>query len=104
MRPSNASAKVASRTHGREMKVLWGGRDEPRQLCQPCANRLTIGSSDHGAHLRWANEGVDDLDKSASLNGNATPRRSTSSLEAMRDWTAIPTFDRVVYFVLGCGN
>ena len=29
--------------------------------------RLTIGSSDRGARLRWAKEGVDDLDKSTSL-------------------------------------
>ncbi len=29
-------------------------------------------------------EGVDDRDKSASLAGNATPRRSTSSLDAMK--------------------
>jgi hypothetical protein len=28
-------------------------------------------------------EGVDDLDKSAKLGGNATPRRSTSSLDAV---------------------
>jgi hypothetical protein len=46
---------------------------------------LTIGSSDHGAHLRWAKEGIDDWDKSASLAGNASPRRSTSSLDAMRE-------------------
>jgi hypothetical protein len=31
-------------------------------------------------HLRQAKEGVDDLDKSASFAGGATPRRSTSSL------------------------
>jgi hypothetical protein len=47
------------------------------------AGNLTIGSSDHGAHLRWAKEGVDDLDKSASMVVAATPRRSTSSLGAI---------------------
>jgi hypothetical protein len=30
--------------------------------------------------LRWAKEEIDDLDKSATLVGNATPRRSTLSL------------------------
>ena len=39
---------------------------------------LTIGSSDRGAHRRWAKEGVDDLDKSASFGVGAAPRRSTS--------------------------
>jgi len=39
-------------------------------------------------------EGIDDWDKASSFDA-AHPRRSTSSLEAMRDWTAIPTFDRV---------
>jgi hypothetical protein len=33
-----------------------------------------------GSRLRWAKEGVDDLDKSVSFIANATPRRSTSSL------------------------
>ena len=41
---------------------------------------LTIGSSDRGSRLQWAKEGVDDWDKSAPLDGGATPRRSTSSL------------------------
>jgi hypothetical protein len=43
--------------------------------------RLTIGSSDHGAaSSEDQGEGVDDRDKSASLDGGAAPRRSTSSL------------------------
>jgi hypothetical protein len=42
---------------------------------------LTIGSSDRGARIRRAKEWVDDLDKSVSLVVDATPRRSTSSLE-----------------------
>ena len=42
---------------------------------------LTIGSSDRGARLRWAKEGIDDLDKLPSLDAGATPRRSTSSLD-----------------------
>jgi len=41
---------------------------------------LTIDSSDRGYHLRRAEEGVNDWDKSASFHGKATPRRSTSSL------------------------
>jgi hypothetical protein len=44
---------------------------------------LTIGSSDHGAHLRCAKEGVDDWDKPASFVVDATPRRSTSSLDGI---------------------
>jgi hypothetical protein len=39
-----------------------------------------MGSSDRGSRLRWAKEKVDDGYKSASLVGNAPPRRSTSSL------------------------
>ena len=53
--------------------------------------RLTIGSSDRGWRLRLAKEGIDDLDKAASLVGNATPRRSTSSLDDIfgyRTWLA----------------
>ena len=42
---------------------------------------LTCGLSDHGARLRWAKEGVDDGDKSASLVVGEAPRRSTSSLD-----------------------
>jgi hypothetical protein len=45
-----------------------------------CISCLTNGSSDHGAHLRWAKERVDDWDKSASLFVGATTRRSSSSL------------------------
>jgi hypothetical protein len=42
---------------------------------------LTIGSSERGVvHLRWAKEGVDDWNKAISLIGDASPRRSTSSL------------------------
>jgi hypothetical protein len=36
------------------------------------AARLTIGSSDRGCRLRWAREGVDGRDKSASFASNAT--------------------------------
>jgi hypothetical protein len=45
--------------------------------------RITIGSSDRGSRLRWAMEGVDDLDKSASFGADAAPRRSTSSLDTL---------------------
>jgi hypothetical protein len=45
--------------------------------------RLTSGSSDRGSRLRWAKERVDDWDKSASFVGGASPRRSTSSLDAI---------------------
>jgi hypothetical protein len=48
--------------------------------------RLTIGLGDRGWRLRLAKEGIDDLDKAASLVGNATPRRSTSSLGANREF------------------
>ena len=40
---------------------------------------LIIGSSGRWSRLRSAKEGVDDLDKPASLVVGATPRRSTSS-------------------------
>jgi hypothetical protein len=40
-------------------------------------------SSDRGSRLRWAKEGTDDRDKAASIDGNANPRRSTSSLEVI---------------------
>ena len=45
--------------------------------------RLTNGSSDRGQHLRrgWGN--VDDWDKVPSFDAGETPRRSTSSLDAM---------------------
>jgi hypothetical protein len=39
-------------------------------------------------HLRWAKERIDDPDKAASIDGGATPRRSTSSLDGMIDGTA----------------
>jgi hypothetical protein len=45
--------------------------------------QLTIGSSDRGSRLRWAKEGIDDWDKSVSFCVDATPRRSTSSLDAI---------------------
>jgi hypothetical protein len=51
------------------------------RLLADAVHPLTIGSSDSGARLRWAKEGVDDWDKSASLVGNALPRRSASSLD-----------------------
>jgi hypothetical protein len=41
---------------------------------------LTTGWSERGSHLRWAKEGVDDWDKTASFDTGASPRRSTSSL------------------------
>ena len=41
---------------------------------------LPIGSSDRGARLRWAKEGVDDWDKVPSFDAGEAPRRSTSSL------------------------
>jgi hypothetical protein len=50
--------------------------------------RVCIGhpyqtESDDWARLRRAKEEIDDLDKSASFVGNASPRRSTSSLGAI---------------------
>jgi hypothetical protein len=38
-----------------------------------------------GLHLRWATEGIDDLDKSVSFDVDAIPRRSTSSLDEFAD-------------------
>src|SRR3984957_11203452 len=35
-------------------------RDSLERWINRCLHRLTIGLSDHGAHLRWAKEGVDD--------------------------------------------
>jgi hypothetical protein len=60
---------------------------ETRELSDRDAAHLTIGSSDRGPRLRWAKEGVDDLDKSAWLVVGEAPRRSTSSLGA-RDTNA----------------
>jgi hypothetical protein len=42
---------------------------------------LTIGSSDRGARLRRAKEGIDDWDKVPSFDAGEAPRRSTSSLD-----------------------
>jgi hypothetical protein len=49
---------------------------------------LTIGSSDHGAPLRWAKEGIDDRDKAASIDASAAPRRSSATLASISDSTA----------------
>jgi hypothetical protein len=45
-----------------------------------CLARLTIGSSDRWARLRWAKEGIDDWDKAASFFVGATARGSILSL------------------------
>ena len=42
---------------------------------------LTIGSSDRGARLRRAKEGIDDWDKVPSFDAGEAPRRSISSLD-----------------------
>jgi hypothetical protein len=42
---------------------------------------LTIGSSDRGRRLRWAKEGVDDLDQVPSFCVGEAPRRSTLLLD-----------------------
>jgi uncharacterized protein len=56
---------------------------------------LTIGWSDRGSRLRWAKEGIDDLDKSVSFVAGATPRRSTSSLGPLRTHTRyLPSCNR----------
>jgi len=54
-----------------------------RTESQQCG--LTIGSSDRGALSSLSQERVDDLDKSVSIVVGASPRRSTSSLDAL-DW------------------
>ncbi len=46
------------------------------------ANRLTVRAIAE-LRLRWAKEGVDDLDKVSSFDAGEAPRRSASSLEAM---------------------
>ena len=62
--------------------VLFVGRHiASKARCVSQLAGLTIGWSYRGSHLRWAKEGVDDWDKSASFAGNATPRRSSSSLD-----------------------
>jgi hypothetical protein len=54
---------------------------------------LTIGSSDRECRLWWAKEGVDDWDKSASFDLDATSRRSTSSLDDKLAWRRYREFN-----------
>jgi len=57
-----------------------------------------------GLRLRRAKERVDDLDKSASLDVGATPRRSTESLAAYVKLRAISLTMSIAASLVGCGH